>query len=99
MLNTPNVTPDQALRLAIADLSARLDVDPQKIRVVGAESVVWRDGSLGCPRPGTFYTQALVPGLRIVLEAEEQHYNYHAARGRPPFYCPHPSGELVETET
>ncbi len=98
MLNTTNVTPDQVLRLAIADVAARLAVDPQKFRVVGVESVVWRDGSLGCPRPGTFYTQALVPGLRIVLEADGISYHYHAQRGRPPFYCSHPSDEPVENE-
>ena len=98
MLKAPNVTPDLAVRLAIADLAARLDVDPQAIRVVRVDNVVWRDGSLGCPRPGMFYTQALAPGLRIVLEADEKHFNYHAARGRPPFYCSHPSDESVETE-
>lgn len=98
MFTAPNVTPDQAAQQAIADMAARLDVNPQAIRVVGVESVVWCDGSLGCPRPGLFYTQALAPGLRIVLEVAGRTYHYHAARGRPPFYCPHPSGAPAESE-
>jgi hypothetical protein len=58
------------------------------IKVVSEEAVTWPDGSLGCPKPGMMYTQALVPGYRIVLQAGEQTLNYHAmSRGRP-FYCP-----------
>ena len=34
------------------------------------------------------YTQALVPGYRIVLQAGGQTLNYHAGRMGTPRYCP-----------
>ena len=72
------------------DLAKRLGVDPGDISVVSAEEVTWSDGSLGCPQPGMSYTQALVPGSRIVLEANGKRFEYHAAAGKPPFYCKNP---------
>ena len=70
------------------DAASRSGVAPEAIKVLVAERVTWSDGSLGCPLPGMMYTQALVPGYRIVLQAGEQTLNYHAmSRGRP-FYCP-----------
>jgi hypothetical protein len=72
---------------AIADLAEELEVAPDAIRVVSSETVVWNDGSLGCPQPGMAYTQALVSGYRIVLEAEGDTYAYHGADGSEPFLC------------
>jgi hypothetical protein len=79
---------------AIADLADRLGIDPDTIEVATYEEVTWRDGSLGCPKPGRMYTQALVPGYRIVLRAEGVAYAYHGSAGGPPFYCdtPDPRG-------
>ena len=34
------------------------------------------------------YTQALVPGYRIVLQAGEQTLNYHAMSRGKPVFCP-----------
>jgi len=59
-----------------ADLVARIGVDESAVRVVTVEAVTWRDGSLGCPEPGRSYTQALVPGVRIVLEVDGATYDY-----------------------
>ncbi|MDX1625980.1 MAG: hypothetical protein R3323_05660 [Wenzhouxiangellaceae bacterium] len=73
---------------AVADLAERTDMPAGDIRVVEAESVTWRDGALGCPEPGMMYTQALVPGYRIVLEVGGERHLYHGARGREPFFCP-----------
>ena len=39
------------------------NVAPEQLVMVRAESVVWNDGSLGCPAPGMDYTQALINGL------------------------------------
>jgi hypothetical protein len=56
----------------------------------------WSDGSMGCAEPGRIYTQALVPGWRIVLAVPDraaQHYHGSrhgawvwcaAGRSRPP---------------
>ena len=76
------------LTIATTDLADRLDVDADSIEVVSVERVTWSDGSVGCPQPGMNYTQALVPGSRIVLRAAGAEYAYHAADGRAPFYCP-----------
>ena len=73
--------------LAIADLAAHAGVDPADIDVVAHERVTWRDGSLGCPKPGYSYMQALVDGYRIVLRAGAGDYVYHGADGQKPFRC------------
>ena len=74
--------------IALTDLAARLDVDPSEIEVVSVEEVTWPDGSLGCPKPGMSYTQALVDGQLIILAVDGREYEYHSGRGREPFYCP-----------
>ncbi len=55
------------------------------------EDVTWPDGSLGCPQPGMRYTQALVSGSLIVLEANGLFYEYHSGGGGDPFYCALPT--------
>ncbi|MGH3384379.1 MAG: hypothetical protein ACRDO1_07365 [Nocardioidaceae bacterium] len=79
---------------AVADLAQRIGVDPAEITVVSVEEVTWRDGSLGCPREGMMYTQALVPGTRIMLARQAQTYEYHAGAGREPFLCDNPQPPL-----
>lgn len=61
----------------IADLSNRLKISEDRIEVVSVEAVEWPDGSIGCPLPGFQYTQAIVPGYRIVLQANGETYTYH----------------------
>lgn len=44
------------------------------------QAVVWNDGALGCPQPGLSYTQALVPGWRIVVHlGDGRRLDYHAS--------------------
>ena len=78
----------QVAELARADLAVRLQVDPTQIEIVAAERVTWPDGSLGCPQPGEFYTQALVDGFRVVLGHASRVYLYHAGSDALPFLCP-----------
>ena len=75
---------------AVLDLAARLDVPVGDIEVVREKAVTWRDGSLGCPKEGMMYTQALVEGTSIVLRVGDVEYHYHSGRGRDPFYCENP---------
>lgn len=72
---------------AVTDLAARLGIDVSDITIVVAESVVWPDGSLGCPQPGMAYTQVQVDGTRIVLEALGENYQYHSGGARDLFLC------------
>lgn len=85
------VTLEGATEVAVADLAATTGVDEAEVEVVSAEEVTWADGSLGCPEPDGMYTQALVPGYRIVLSVAGDEVAYHGAAGSPPFRCDDPS--------
>ena len=85
------MTPDSAgagtdlqslIRTVSDDAARRSGVDASRVRVLEAGAVTWSDGSLGCPEPDRMYTQALVSGYRIRVEAGGQQFDYHAgARG------------------
>jgi hypothetical protein len=72
--------PEVLLKAIMADLAASLGIDPSTIEVIKAESVVWGDGSLGCPEPGMMYTEALVNGYWVVLLAGDREYDYRASQ-------------------
>jgi hypothetical protein len=64
------------------DAARRTGAAPDAVKVLSVEAVTWSDGSLGCPEPGMLYTQALVPGHRITVDAGGAPLVYHAnARG------------------
>ena len=95
-LGPPTITPHEASEMdlnalteaASLDLAEHLNIDLADITVESAEQVIWRDGSMGCPQPDGFYTQALVNGYRIMLRADEQVHAYHGRDGGQPFLCP-----------
>lgn len=72
---------------ARSDLARRLSVPAERIEVVEVRSVVWPDGSLGCPQPGMRYIQVLTDGALILLRYEGRTYEYHSGGSRPPFLC------------
>ena len=76
---------------AVADLAERQGVEESDVRVEGVVEVTWPDGSLGCPRPGEMYTQALVEGLEIVLSVAGTRYAYHSSLEGEPFLCDQPA--------
>jgi hypothetical protein len=55
---------------------------------ISSEEVTWSDGSLGCPRPGMSYTQALVPGWRLLVRHGQREAVYHASRRGQWLSCP-----------
>jgi len=74
-------TPVTAVPLAILEAvtaeAARLSgVPAEQIAIVRADAAVWPDGSLGCPQPDEMYTQALVNGYWVVLQAGGQEYDF-----------------------
>lgn len=75
---------DQALR----DAAQRTQLDRTRLRVTLAEPVTWPDGALGCPQAGREYSQALVPGYRIHIEAGAHTLQYHGSLRGQPFLCP-----------
>lgn len=60
----------------VADAATRLGVDPSKVTIVDAHAETWSDGSLGCPQPGMMYTQALVDGYQVIVEANGTQLDY-----------------------
>lgn len=77
-----------AIETAIADLSSRLRVPPADISVVEAKPVRWSDGSLGCPQDGYVYTQAIVDGSRVLLDADGRIFDYHSDGRGNVVFCP-----------
>ena len=72
--------PQQILALFRDDLARRALVKPETITVVSSTEQQWPDGSMGCPKPGEMYTQMIVPGYRVVLQAAGEKYAYHSDR-------------------
>lgn len=79
--------------LAKADLHERLSLATDRMAVIKADYVTWRDTSVGCPAPGYQYAQVLTPGSRIHLRVEGKLYRYHSGGNRAPFLCERPAGE------
>jgi hypothetical protein len=75
---------------ARSDLAGHLDVSEDEIAITGASSVVWNDGSIGCPEPGMSYTQSLVDGARVTLLHGDVSYTYHQG-GDGLFLCEEPA--------
>ena len=83
-----NKTRDQEVSSAVADLAARLSIGADTITVAQARAVSWGSSALGCPKKGMNYTQAIVPGLLLLLEVDGTVYRYHGRTGSSLFYCP-----------
>jgi hypothetical protein len=82
---------------AMTDLSQRLAISVNEIVLLEATSVVWPDGSLGCPQEGMQYAQVLTPGYLIRLQSGDQEYEYHASRGTTVIYCENPTPPVPGT--
>lgn len=72
--------PPQLLAIFQDDLARRALVKHDAITVVSATEQQWSDGAMGCPQPGQMYTQMIVPGYRVVMQAAGNRYAYHSDR-------------------
>jgi len=61
--------------------------------IVRAQSVIWSDGSFGCTEPGMMYTQILVNGYWVVIEAAGQKYDFRAGSAGNFRLCPGGQGK------
>jgi hypothetical protein len=75
------VVPQAILDPILKEAAALAKLDREQLVIVRAESVVWNDGSLGCPESGMMYTQALVKGYWVVIDAAGQKYDFRVASG------------------
>ena len=81
-----------------ADAARRASVPLDQVKVLSAEAVIWSDGALGCPEPGMMYTQALVPGYRIRVDAAGAPMTYHTRAMSVFVLCPpERAGASVDT--
>jgi hypothetical protein len=74
---TPDATAQKMVDLTKEHLAQRLGVAVDQIALVEVRPAVWRDASLGCPKPAIDYIPMETPGYSIILEAAGQTYNYH----------------------
>ena len=70
------------------NLAQRMGVELGSVEISSAQTVTWRSGALGCPKPGMSYTESLVPGASIFLRVGNTFHAYHSKRDGNPFYCP-----------
>ena len=68
-----------ALELLAANyLAGKLDVAANDLTLVRSNATEWPDASLGCPKPGMMYAQAITPGYQITFEHDGNSYAVHA---------------------
>jgi hypothetical protein len=85
--------PSEIMAALIDESAALAQVDYGDVSIQRAEAVTWSDGSLGCPEPDMMYTQALVDGYWVVLEAAGQTYDWRMSEIGLPRLCPEGQGE------
>jgi hypothetical protein len=85
LVNVPDSGASLSQRVADAvkvDLSGRLRVPADAVRIVSAERRQWPNGCLGISSPGVFCTQGIVPGWEVTAEIArgrnaQQRWVYH----------------------
>jgi len=85
--------PQRILDLILNEAAALAKVPREQLAIVRAESVVWSDGSLGCSEPGMMYTQALVNGYWVIIEAVGRKYDYRVDSSGSFRLCPEGRGQ------
>ncbi len=82
VLTLLQMTKDQAEKLAIEALAHRLGVGVDLVELRRTTAVDWPDSSLGCPKEGESYLQAITAGYLVMLQADGQAYPVHVGDGR-----------------
>lgn len=68
--------PAPYLEAVIADAARLARVPTSQVEVLRAQSVQWRDGSLGCPKPDMNYIQMIVDGYWVEVTAGGREFDY-----------------------
>lgn len=74
----------EATRLAIKDLSSRLQVDEADISLASSEDTEYSNACLDAAKPGEMCAQMMLRGWRLQLKnsKDAQTYEYRAARNQ-----------------
>ena len=81
--NGDNASPQSSVDLtpaesaAVAALSKITGLPADQVSLVSSETVDWPNGCLGVQKIGVMCTQMIVPGYRIVLQANSALYEFH----------------------
>lgn len=75
---------DEMLDAIVRDAAERSEVEPGSVEVVSITEEVFNDSSLGCPRPGEFYSQVITPGYIVIVLAGGAELDYRV--GTQPDY-------------
>jgi hypothetical protein len=88
----PSEIPQKILDPILKEAASLAKVARDQLVIVRAESVIWNDGSLGCPEPGMGYTQALVNGYWVVIKGGGQTFDFRVGSGGSFRLCPEGRG-------
>ncbi|MBW4562741.1 MAG: hypothetical protein KME32_16655 [Mojavia pulchra JT2-VF2] len=72
-----NQLPRPVANAVLRDLARREGISRKKLQIIDYSQQTWRDGCLELPQPNELCTQALVPGLRVVVSDGKQNWVYH----------------------
>lgn len=86
----PEGIPPEVWQAILTDLRGRVDASVADVTVLVAGPETWSDGSLGCPKDGEMYTQALVDGYQVVVELAGTEYDYRVGSGTDVRLCENP---------
>jgi hypothetical protein len=67
------------VELVARDAARVWQVEADDLTLVSLLTVNWPDSSVGCPKPGGEYDDALTPGYRIVLDLDDARSIYHTS--------------------
>ena len=93
-INQATTSPTPTSEAAVASsaqqaLAVELKINTDQIKTISIDPVAWPDSCLGIQLPGILCAQHVVPGYKIVLEADHQTYEYHTAEnGANPMIVP-----------
>ena len=80
-------TEDTLIHNISVDLSNRLGIDLSQVTLIESTPTTWSNGAIGCPAEGMMYTDALVEGYQVTVEANGQEYIYHSAGLKSFLWC------------
>ena len=79
------------VQLSREDLSKRLDIDIDQIKLKTVLATTWPDASLGCPQPDTVYAQVETNGFIVLLSIQPDTFLYHTDDASTVIFCPKPA--------
>jgi hypothetical protein len=85
MPETDEVPP--VVQAAIRTAAEDEGVEVSSVELLEFGQVEWSDSSLGCPQPGQFYAQVIVPGYLVRVSVDGNEIEYHTDMNRQIVRC------------